>query len=138
MIHPMRRFLGLLAVALGSSITPLDSSVNIAFPYIVGDFGQPLAMIQWVVICYVLTYASLMLVFGKLGDLFGHKRVFVIGLCVSIVALLLVAVSPSFTGLLFFRFLQGIGTGLVTSVGLPWSLVSTPRSIAVARSACSR
>lgn len=117
MITPLRRALGLLVVGTGSLITPLDSSVNIAFPYIVGDFGQPMAMIQWVVICYVLTYASLMLVFGKLGDLFGHRRIFGIGLAVSIVGLLLVSVSPSFEGLLFFRFLQGLGSGLVTSVG---------------------
>jgi EmrB/QacA subfamily drug resistance transporter len=117
MIIPLRRALGLLVVGTGSLITPLDSSVNIAFPYIVGDFGQPMAMIQWVVICYVLTYASLMLVFGKLGDLFGHRRIFGIGLAVSIVGLLLVSVSPSFEGLLFFRFLQGLGSGLVTSVG---------------------
>jgi EmrB/QacA subfamily drug resistance transporter len=117
MINPLRRSLGLLVVGTGSLITPLDSSVNIAFPHIVEDFGQPMAMIQWVVICYVLTYASLMLVFGKLGDLFGHRRIFAIGLCVSIGGLLLVAVSPSFGGLLFFRFLQGLGSGLVTSVG---------------------
>jgi EmrB/QacA subfamily drug resistance transporter len=117
MITSLRRALGLLVVGTGSLITPLDSSVNIAFPYIVGDFGQPMAMIQWVVICYVLTYASLMLVFGKLGDLFGHRRIFGIGLAVSIVGLLLVSVSPSFEGLLFFRFLQGLGSGLVTSVG---------------------
>ena len=117
MITPLRRFLGLLVVGTGSLITPLDSSVNIAFPYIVGDFGEPMAMIQWVVICYVLTYASLMLIFGKLGDLFGHRRIFGIGLAVSIVGLLLVSVSPSFAGLLFFRFLQGLGSGLVTSVG---------------------
>lgn len=117
MITPFRRTLGLLVVGTGSLITPLDSSVNIAFPYIVGEFGQPMAMIQWVVICYVLTYASLMLVFGKLGDLFGHRRIFAIGLGVSICGLLLVSVSPSFSGLLFFRFLQGLGSGLVTSVG---------------------
>ena len=117
MHHSFRRFLGLLAVGTGSLIGPLDTSVNIAFPYIVENFGQPMAMIQWVVICYVLTYASLMLVFGKLGDLFGLRRVFAIGLIVSIGALLLVAVSPNFGTLLFFRFLQGLGTGLVTSVG---------------------
>jgi len=117
MITPLRRALGLLVVGTGSLITPLDSSVNIAFPYIVGDFGEPMAMIQWVVICYVLTYASLMLVFGKLGDMFGHRRIFGIGLGVSAVGLLLVSVSQSFEGLLFFRFLQGLGSGLVTSVG---------------------
>ena len=117
MTNSRRRLIGLVAIGSGILIGPLDTAVNIAFPYIVRDFGQPMTMIQWVVICYVLTYGSLMLVFGKLGDLFGHRRIFAIGLVVSIGALLLVAVSPGFGSLLFFRFLQGVGTGLVTSVG---------------------
>ena len=105
-----------MTIGLGILIGPLDTSVNIAFPYIVDDLNQPMAMIQWVVICYVLTYASLMLIFGKLGDLYGQRRVFAIGLLVSIFSLSLVAISPNFTSLLFFRFLQGLGTGLLTSV----------------------
>ena len=116
-MHPVRRRFALAAVALGTLITPLDTSVNIAFPYIVAAFDEPLAMIRWVVISYVLTYASLMLVFGKLGDLFGYRLVFAIGLLISIGALLLVSVSPGFGSLLFFRFLQGVGAGLLTSVG---------------------
>src|SRR5271169_4086588 len=50
----------------------IDSAVNIAFPDITGSFGLPIEMIQWVVICYVLTHASLMLAFGRLGDVFGY------------------------------------------------------------------
>ena len=84
-----RRIAGLLVVGLGSAIGPLDSAVNIAFPLITGGFGVPLQMIQWVVICYVLTYASLMLVFGKLGDMFGYRRIFAAGLILSIGALAL-------------------------------------------------
>ena len=108
---------GLLVIGLGTSIGPLDSAVNIAFPHITGAFGQPLAMIQWVVICYVLTYASLMLVFGKLGDMFGYRRIFSAGLVLSIGALALCALAPSFAWLLFFRALQGVGTALVLSCG---------------------
>jgi len=108
---------GLLVIGLGTSIGPLDSAVNIAFPHITGAFGQPLAMIQWVVICYVLTYASLMLVFGKLGDMFGYRRIFSAGLVLSIGALTLCALAPSFAWLLFFRALQGVGTALVLSCG---------------------
>ncbi|MGY8960586.1 MAG: hypothetical protein ACKVKG_13925 [Alphaproteobacteria bacterium] len=71
-----RRTIGLVAIALGTMIGPLDSSVNIAFPRITQDFGIPIDAIQWVVVCYVLTHSSLMLAFGKLGVLMGHKRVF--------------------------------------------------------------
>src|SRR5580658_7814909 len=105
----------LAMLGLGMSIVPLDTAVNIAFPDITGSFGLPLSMIQWVVICYVLTYAALMLAFGRIGDIAGHARVFRAGLGWSVVAFLLCAVAPAFGWLLFFRFLQGIGAGLVIS-----------------------
>jgi MFS family permease len=105
----------LVMLGLGMSIVPLDTAVNIAFPDITGSFGLPISMIQWVVICYVLTYAALMLAFGRIGDMAGHARVFRAGLAWSVVAYLLCAAAPSFGGLLFCRFLQGIGAGLVIS-----------------------
>jgi MFS family permease len=107
--------LRLMMLGLGMSIVPLDTAVNIAFPDITGSFGLPISMIQWVVICYVLTYAALMLAFGRIGDIGGHARVFRAGLGWSVVAFLLCAAAPGFGWLLFFRFLQGIGAGLVIS-----------------------
>jgi MFS family permease len=105
----------LVMLGLGMAIVPLDTAVNIAFPDITGSFGLPIAMIQWVVICYTLTYAALMLACGRVGDIWGHARVFRAGLAWSVVAYLLCAVAPGFGWLLFFRFLQGIGAGLVIS-----------------------
>ena len=116
MNQPLIRYIGLISISTGVMIGPLDTSVNIAFPHIVSDFDQPMKMTQWVVICYVLTYASLMLVFGKLGDLYGQRRIFCLGLMASIFALTLISLADSFNALLFFRFLQGVGIGLVTSV----------------------
>ena len=104
-------------VGLGTLSAPLDSSVNIAFPFITRAFDAPLDSIQWVVICYVLTYSSLMLVFGKLGDLFGHRRVFGAGLALSAVAYVLCGSAETFGMLLVFRVMQGIGTALVLSCG---------------------
>src|SRR6202008_1035044 len=72
---------------------------------------------QWVVICYVLTYASLLLVLGRIGDTIGHALVFRIGLVCSTVALLLVSCSPSYGAMLVFRCLQGVGAALVLSCG---------------------
>ena len=68
-------------------------------------------------ICYVLTYASLLLALGRIGDTVGHALVFRIGLVWSTVALLLVGWSPSFGAMLLFRCLQGIGAALVLSCG---------------------
>src|SRR5271169_1763029 len=110
-----RQWLRLVLIGLGTSVVPLDSAVNIAFPDITGSFGLPIEMIQWVVICYVLTHASLMLAFGRLGDVFGYGRMFRAGLLWNGAALLLCAAAPSFGWLLFCRFLQGIGAALILS-----------------------
>ena len=110
-----RQVLRLVLVGLGTSVVPLDTAVNIAFPEITGSFALPVEMIQWVVICYVLTYSSLMLAFGRVGDIWGHGRVFRIGLLWSSVAYLLCAAAPNFGWLLFCRFLQGIGASLIVS-----------------------
>ena len=111
-----RFWLRLSLVGLGASVVPLDTAVNIGFPDITASFGLPIEMIQWVVICYVLTYASLLLAFGRIGDIFGHARVFRAGLLWDFAAFLLCAGAQSYGWLLFFRFLQGIGAGLVISV----------------------
>ncbi len=110
-----RQVLRLVLVGLGTSVVPLDTAVNIAFPEITGSFGLPVEMIQWVVICYVLTYSSLMLAFGRVGDIWGHGRVLRIGLLWSSVAYLLCAAAPNFGWLLFCRLLQGIGASLIVS-----------------------
>jgi EmrB/QacA subfamily drug resistance transporter len=110
-----RQALQIVLVGLGTSVVPLDTAVNIAFPDITGSFGLPIETIQWVVICYVLTYASLMLAFGRVGDIFSHGRIFRIGLLWSSTAYLLCAAAPSYGWLLFFRFLQGVGASLIVS-----------------------
>lgn len=110
-----RPLLQLALVGLGISVVPLDTSVNIAFPEITGSFGLPIAMIQWVVICYVLANAGPLLAFGRIGDLWGHGRVFRAGLAWGAAAFLLCAAAPSFGWLLVFRAMQGIGASLVLS-----------------------
>jgi len=66
MKHPA---VGLAIVGLGASLAPLDIAVNVALPAITAHFRLALGDVQWLVICYVLVYGSLMLVCGKLGDL---------------------------------------------------------------------
>ena len=106
---------GLVVVGLGASLAAMDLAVNVAFPAITAAFALDTPAIRWLVICYVLTYASLMLAFGNLGDHIGHRRVFAAGLVLSLVAFVLCAVAPSYTWLLSARLLQGIGTALVLS-----------------------
>lgn len=108
----------LAMIGLGTATAQLDSSVNIAFPAITRAFGLAIPDIQWVVICYVLTYASLLLALGRIGDTIGHGIVYRIGLVWSAVALLLVGYAPSYGMMLFFRCLQGVGAALVLSCGV--------------------
>ncbi len=74
-------------------------------------------MIQWVVIAYVLTQTSLMLSFGRIGDMLGYRRIFLFGTGISTVAFIACALAPSFAALLAARIVQGIGAGLILSCG---------------------
>lgn len=105
-------------IGLGTATAQLDTSVNIAFPAITRGFDLAIPDIQWVVICYVLTYASLLLALGRIGDTIGHAVVFRTGLIWSAVALLLVGYAPSYGAMLLFRCLQGVGAALVLSCGV--------------------
>ncbi len=104
-------------IGLGTAAIQLDTSVNIAFPAITRGFALAIGDIQWVVICYVLTYASLLLALGRVGDSIGHALVFRIGLACTAIGLLLVSCAPSYSAMLLFRCLQGIGAALVLSCG---------------------
>ena len=108
----IRPALGLVIVGLGASLAPLDIAVNVALPAITSHFRLPLGDVQWLVICYVLVYGSLMLVAGKLGDLFGHRLIFQIGLGISAVGCAACAAAPDWPLFLWARAGQGVGTAL--------------------------
>lgn len=106
---------GLFVVSLGASLATMDLAVNVAFPSITAAFALETRSIRWVVICYVLTYSSLMLAFGKLGDRIGHRHVFRAGLVVSVLAFVLCALAADYQSLLAARIVQGVATALVLS-----------------------
>ena len=112
-----RSYIAFFVLGLGTMIAPLDTAVNVAFPRITRDFDVPLSDIRWVIICYVLTHTTLMLIFGKLGDIYGHKRIFSAGLALSIITFILCAVAWRFEYLLIFRVTQGVSAALVMSCG---------------------
>src|SRR6202008_4772858 len=111
-------------VGLGTAVVPLDTAVNIAFPAITRGFALATTDIQWVVICYVLTYTALTLALGRIGDIYGHARVFRAGLIWSTIALALCALAPSFATLLVARFLQGVGSALILSCGVALAIAA--------------
>jgi MFS family permease len=107
----------LLIVGLGTLVVPLDSAVNIDFSAIVSRFELPIPMIQWIVIAYVLTQTSLMLTFGRVGDMFGYRRIFLFGTAISTLAFAACAIAPTYPALLAGRVAQGVGAGLILSCG---------------------
>jgi MFS family permease len=116
--EPVRRKrLTLVACILGSGIVLLDGSVvNVALPTIQRALGGGLAAQQWVVNGYLLTLGSLILIGGSLGDLYGERRVFALGVSGFGVASLLAALAPSIGALVAARGLQGVfGALLVPS-----------------------
>lgn len=104
-----------LTTVLGSSMALLDSTViNVALPRIGEDLGTDLAALQWTVNAYMLTLAGLILLGGALGDRFGRRRVFVLGVIWFAVASLLCGIAPNAEVLIAARALQGVGGALLT------------------------
>jgi EmrB/QacA subfamily drug resistance transporter len=114
-----RNRLILIACILGSVIVFVDGSVvNVALPAIQADLGGGLALQQWVVDAYLLTLGSLILVGGSLGDIFGPRRVFLLGIIGFGAASVLCAVAPDGNTLIVARALQGVAGAVLTPAGL--------------------
>jgi len=105
----------LAATVLGSGMAFVDATVvNVALPRIGESLDAGLAGLQWTINGYTLTLASLILLGGSLGDRFGRRRVFVIGVTWFAVASLLCGIAPNIETLVAARALQGIGGALLT------------------------
>src|SRR3954468_3729396 len=114
-----RRQIALVATILGSGIALLDATVvNVALPAIEQDLGGGLAGQQWVVNAYLLVLGSLILVGGRLGDVFGERKVFSLGVAGFGVSSLLCALSPTIEVLVGARALQGMFGALLTPSAL--------------------
>ena len=109
----------LVAVSLATFMTYLDNNiVNVAMPSIQNDLHLSSAGLEWVVSGYILAFAGLLLAGGRLGDLFGRRRLFMIGLAVFTGASLVAGLSGSADLLVTSRVIQGVGAALVTPTTL--------------------
>ncbi|MGH9079314.1 MAG: MFS transporter, partial [Acidimicrobiales bacterium] len=123
------------AAVLGSGMAAIDATViGIALPTIGRDFHASVGTLQWVVTGYTLTLSSLLLLGGSLGDRFGRKRVFMVGIAWFTVASAACAVSSGSGQLVATRMLQGVGGALLTPGSLAIleaSFVAEDRSEAI-------
>ena len=112
-----QRYKVLAAVMLGGIMGPIDASiVNVILPTMAEYFHAPIATAQWVPLIYLLTISSLLLFYGRLGDILGYKRVYLWGLACFVVTSAFCGLSPTIYWLIAFRALQGIGAGMMMSV----------------------
>lgn len=111
-----QRYRVLAAVMLGGIMGPIDASiVNVILPTISSFFGASIATAQWVPLIYLLTISSLLLFFGRLGDIFGYKRVYLAGLGCFVVTSALCGLAPNIYWLIACRAIQGLGAGMMMS-----------------------
>src|SRR5215207_7419222 len=118
------RWLALYVLCLASLMIVLDVTiVGVALPSIKEDLGFSEASLAWVVNAYLLTFGGFLLLGGRLGDLFGHRRLFLIGIVLFTGASLACGVAGSQEFLVGARAIQGIGGAVVSAVAL--SLIVT-------------
>ena len=113
------RWVALAVVCLGVLMVVLDMTiVNVALPSIRADLGFSETSLVWVVNAYLLTCGGFLLLGGRLGDLYGHRRVFMIGIVLFSVASLACGLSDAQVPLVIARAVQGIGGAIVDAVAL--------------------
>lgn len=113
-----RGWLVLSAVSVGTFMATLNTSiVNISLPVIAGDFGTGVSDVEWVVISYLLATGTLLLTFGRLGEVAGYRRVYLSGLALFTAAGTLCGLSGGLGSMVVLRALQGVGAAAVQAVG---------------------
>ncbi len=114
-----RRWLAFIVLCLGDLMIVLDSTVvNVALPSIRDALGFSEASLAWVVNAYLLTFGGFLLLGGRLADLYGQRRLFLIGLCVFTAASLACGLAGSAVVLIVARAIQGLGGAVVSAVAL--------------------
>lgn len=109
-----RRWWAMVAVALGTSLVIMDATIaNVALPVVIEDLGMSATQAQWVGAVYALVFASLMLTSGRLGDLYGRRLLFIVGMVVFMAASVAAGSAVGPLMLLAARLVQGLGAAMV-------------------------
>jgi EmrB/QacA subfamily drug resistance transporter len=113
-----RKWYVMAAVAMGIFLATIDGSiVNVALPTLVRNLDADFATVQWVVLAYLLTLATLLLSMGRLGDMIGKKPIYSAGFVVFTLGSVLCGLSPSVYWLIAFRVVQAVGASMVFALG---------------------
>src|ERR1035437_6826981 len=105
-----RKWMVLISLFLGTYIGPLNGSVtNIALPYIASYFGTTINNASWVTMSYLIVATSLMLAYGRAGDIYGHRPVYLTGFVILTLASGLSGIAAALWQLIVFRGVQAVG-----------------------------
>ena len=119
----------LSAVGMGVFLATIDGSiVNISLPTLVSSFQTDFALVQWVVLAYLLTVTTLMLGIGRLADIYGKKPIYTTGFIVFTIGSVLCGLSPTIHTLIGFRVLQAIGAAMIMALGMAITTEAFPPS----------
>ena len=111
-----QKWLVLIAIGMSTFMSALDTSmVNTVLPVITKSFDSHIATVEWVVIIYLLIVSGLLLSFGRLGDIRGHRIVFLIGFSIFILSSALCGMSTSIELLVVFRGMQALGAAMLAA-----------------------
>ncbi len=125
-----RRWTALVVLCAGMLMIILDQTiVNVALPSIQDDLGFSQSGLAWVINAYLIAFGGLLLLAGRIGDLVGPKRVFMVGLGVFVSASLLCGVAQSDSMLVAARFVQGVGGALTSAVILGMIVTMFPEPV---------
>jgi len=109
----------MMAVSMGIFLATIDGSiVNISLPTLVSSFQTDFALVQWVVLSYLLTVTTLMLGIGRLADIYGKKTIYMAGFIIFTAGSVLCGLSPTIYALIGFRIVQGIGAAMIMALGM--------------------
>jgi DHA2 family multidrug resistance protein len=117
--NPRYRWLVLANVMIATFMAVLDATiVTVALPKLMAHFGVTIDSIEWVLTAYLLVFSIMLPTTGWLGDRFGHKRVFMLGLLLFTSGSFLCSIAWSFDAFITFRILQGAGAGAILPLGM--------------------
>jgi EmrB/QacA subfamily drug resistance transporter len=113
-----RKWYVMIAIAMGIFLGTIDGSiVNAALPTLAGELNTTFSAIQWVVLGYLLTMATLTLSIGRLGDMTGKRPIYTLGFALFTIASTLCGLAPTIGYLIGFRILQGVGASMIFALG---------------------
>jgi EmrB/QacA subfamily drug resistance transporter len=132
--HDRTRWLALYVLCAGMLMIVLDATiVNVALPSIQDDLGFSQNNLAWVINAYMIPFGGLLLLAGRMGDLLGQRRIFLVGLTIFTTASLVCAISQNQEMLVGARFIQGIGGALASAVILGMIVTMFPEPAAQAK-----